>query len=66
MRVLSLLFIIICFSCEDRCKCLNEDNIKLKKYIEVLEENNKFLEENNKFLQEDNNLLGSILAEREN
>ena len=66
MKFLSLLFIIICFSCEDRCKYLNEDNIKLKKYIEVLEENNKFLEENNKFLQEDNNLLGSILAEREN
>jgi len=66
MKILSLLFIIICFSCEDRCKYLKEKNIKLKNCISILKENNKFLEENNKFLQEDNNILGSMLAEKEN
>ena len=66
MKILSLLFIMICFSCEDRCKYLNEENIRLKKCIKALDEKNKFLEENNKFLQEDNNILGSILAEKEN
>tara|TARA_R110000824_G_scaffold284022_1_gene472346 strand:+ start:903 stop:1088 length:186 start_codon:yes stop_codon:yes gene_type:complete len=58
MKILSILLVMICFSCKDRCKYLNEENIRLKKCI-------KALEENNKFLQEDNNLLGSILAEKE-
>tara|TARA_R100001463_G_scaffold55937_3_gene107769 strand:+ start:6330 stop:6515 length:186 start_codon:yes stop_codon:yes gene_type:complete len=58
MKVLSLLLVMICFSCNDKCKYLNEENIRLKKCV-------KALEENNKFLQEDNNILGSILAEKE-
>ena len=66
MKILSLLFIMISSSCEDRCNYLNEENIRLKKCIKVLEKSNKALEENNKFLQEDNNILGSILAEKEN
>ncbi len=66
MKILSLLLIMICFSCEDKCKYLNEENIKLKNCINTLKEDNKLLEENNKFLQEDNNFLGSMLAEREN
>ena len=65
MKILSLLLIMICFSCEDKCKYLNKENIKLKNCINTLKEDNEFLEESNKFLQEDNNFLGSMLAEKE-